>query len=208
MLDEFHARWPFLWHSEHLGFQTIPGGDGAALDVGVPLPLPPTTEAARVVAGRSSLLQQRYGVPFALENPAHYLTGLPVDPEIGDECGLMRTILDLSGCFQLLDVHNVYCNSINHHFDPYNAIDRMPLDRVLELHVAGGSWQDGFWMDAHDGRVPEPVWELLEYTLPRTPNAGGVVFEMLEQHAVRLGPDAIFDEIARARSIWRRARTD
>jgi uncharacterized protein (UPF0276 family) len=206
MLDEFRARWPFLWHSEHLGFQTIPGGDGAALDVGVPLPLPPTHEAARVVAGRSAALQGRYGVPFALENPAHYLTSLPADPEIGDECGLLRAILDASACFQLLDLHNVYCNAVNHGFDAFAAVDRMPLERVLEIHVAGGSWQDGFWMDAHDGRVPEPVWELLEYTLPRTPNAGGVVFEMLEQHAVRLGPDAIAEELTRARRVWSRRR--
>jgi uncharacterized protein (UPF0276 family) len=206
MLDEFQARWPFLWHSEHLGFQTIPGGDGAALDVGVPLPLPPTNEAAQVVAGRSAALKGRYGVPFALENPAHYLTGLPADPEIVDECGLMRAILDASACFQLLDLHNVYCNAVNHGFDAFAAVDRMPLESVLEVHVAGGSWQDGFWMDAHDGRVPEPVWDLLEYTLPRTPNAGGIVFEMLEQHAVRLGPDAIAEEVMRARRAWTRHR--
>lgn len=208
LLDDFQARWPFVWHSEHLGFQTIPGGDGVALEVGVPLPLPPTAEAARLVAARSAEMQQRYGVPFALENPAHYLTGLPSDPEIGDECGLMRAIVDEGGCFQLLDLHNVYCNSINHHFDPYEAIDRMPLDRVLEIHVAGGSWQDGFWMDAHLGRVPEPVWELLEYTLPRTTNTAGVVFEMLEKHAMRLGPDVIAEQLMRARRIWRRVRSN
>ncbi len=172
------------------------------------MPLPPTAEAARLVAARSAEMQQRYGVPFALENPAHYLTVLPADPEVGDDCGLMRAIVDEGGCFQLLDLHNVYCNSINHHFDPYEAIDRMPLDRVLEIHVAGGSWQDGFWMDAHNGRVPEPVWELLEYTLPRTTNTAGVVFEVLEKHAVRLGPDVIAEQLMRARRIWRRVRSN
>lgn len=206
MLDAFQAWWPFVWHSEHLGFQTILDEDGTTLEVGVPLPLPATAAAVRVVAARSAALLQRYGVPFLLENPAHYLPGLPADPEIGDESGLLRAITERSGCFQLLDLHNVYCNAVNHHFNPFVAIDAMPLHRVVEIHIAGGSWRDGFWMDAHDGRVPEPVWELLEYTLPRSPNVAGVVFEILEEPAVRLGLEAIKDELMRARAIWRRCR--
>jgi len=206
MLDRFQGCWPFLWHSEHLGFQTIRGEEGGTKAVGVPLPLPPTEEAVCLVAARSAAIRRRYGVPFLLENPAHYLAGLPADPEIDDEIGLMRAIADRSGCFQLLDLHNVYCNALNHGFDPFGAIDRMPLSQVVEIHVAGGSWQDGFRMDAHDGRVPEAVWELLEYTLPRSPNAGGVVFEMLEEHAVRFGAAAIEAELQRARAIWRRWR--
>src|SRR5262249_34326672 len=173
MLDSFQTRWPFVWHSEHLGFQTIPGEDAATLNVGVPLPLPATQEAVCLVAERAQAIGRRYGVPFLLENPAHYLTALPVDPEIGDEGGLMRAITDRGGCFQLLDLHNVYCNAVNHGLDAFGIVDRMPLHQVVEIHVAGGSWRDGFWMDAHDGTVPEPVWALLEYTLPRSPNIAG-----------------------------------
>jgi uncharacterized protein (UPF0276 family) len=206
MLDAFQTGWPFVWHSEHLGFQTIPGEQGAPVDVGVPLPLPPTKEAVRVVAERSAAIRRRYGVPFLLENPAHYLTGLPADPEIGDDIGLLSAILERSECFQLLDLHNVHCNAVNHRGDPFAAIDRMPLSRAVEIHVAGGSWHDGFWMDAHDGRVPERVWELLEYTLPRAPNVAGVVFELLEEHAVRLGAVAIEQELMRAREIWQRCQ--
>ena len=202
MLDTFQAKWPFLWHSEHLGFQTIAAEDGATLEVGVPLPLPPTKEAAEIVSQRSLAIQDRYGVPFLLENPAYYLPDPPSDPEIGDDIGLMRAITQSSGCFQLLDLHNVYCNAINHGCDPLAAIDRMPLNAVAEIHVAGGSWHDGFWMDAHNGRVPEPVWELLEYALPRCPSAGGVVFEMLDAHAERLGVDVIEQELSRVRKIW------
>jgi uncharacterized protein len=204
LLDRFQAEWPFLWHSEHLGFQTIPGGNAHSLNTGVPLPLPPTAEAVELVADRSAAIARRYGVPFLLENAAHYLTGLPADPEVGDDVGLMNAILDRAGCGQLLDLHNVWCNAVNHRHDPFRIIERTRLDRVGEIHVAGGSWQDGFWMDAHDGRVPEPVWDLLEYTLPRTPNVGGVVFEVLDEHLPRLGVDAILEELARARAIWQR----
>jgi uncharacterized protein len=202
MLDRFQSAWPFVWHSEHLGFQTIPGENDATLEVGVPLPLPPVNEAAEMVAERSAAIGRRYGVPFLLENPAYYLTSLPTDPEIGDDIGLMSAITQRSGCFQLLDLHNVYCNAVNRGSDPFAAIDRMPLSRVLEIHVAGGSWRDGFWMDAHDGRVPERVWEMLAYTLPRAPNVAGVVFEMFDEHALRLGPMVIEGELKRAREIW------
>lgn len=202
MLDAFQACWPFPWHSEHLGFQTIPGVDGETEEVGVPLPLPPTEEVVNLVAERCAAIRARYGVPFLLENPAHYLPELPADPDIADEGGLMSAITERSGCFQLLDLHNVYCNAVNHHLDPVRIIEGMPLDRVLEIHVAGGSWREGFWMDAHDGRVPEPVWDLLQYTLPRARNVAGVVFELLEDHAVQLGPEAIAEELERAGAIW------
>jgi uncharacterized protein (UPF0276 family) len=118
----------------------------------------------------------------------------------------MNAIVRSSGCYQLLDLHNIHCNAINHGFDPFTAVDRVRLSSVGEIHVAGGSWSDGFWMDAHDGRVPERVWDLLEYVLPRCENVGGLVFEMLEDHAVRLGWDVIQGELQRARQIWRSVR--
>ena len=114
MLDSFQASWPFVWHSEHLGFQTIPGENGTTLEVGVPLPLPATREAVEMVAERSAAIGKRYGVPFLLENPAYYIADLPSDPEIGDDIGMLGAIMERSGCFQLLDLHNVHCNAVNH----------------------------------------------------------------------------------------------
>lgn len=206
MLDAFQSSWPFQWHSEHLGFQTFPGTDGTTLEVGVPLPLPATAEAVNLVAERARCMLDRYAVPFLLENPAYYITGMPCDPGVGDDPGLMRAITEGSGCFALLDLHNVYCNAVNHKVSPYEIIDHMPLEHVLEIHVAGGSWADGFYMDAHDGIVPTEVWELLEYTMSRTPNVAGIVFEMLEDHVNRVGRRVIEQQIDRARSFWTRRR--
>ena len=202
MLDSFQNEWPFVWHSEHRGFPTITGDNDSTVEIGVPLPMPATVEAVELVATRSTTIQQRYSVPFLLENPAHYFSALPTDPEIGDEYGFLSAFTHKSGCYLLLDLHNLYCNAVNHHFDAREVIDTLPLERVIEIHVAGGSWRDGFWMDAHDGRVPEPVWELLDYVLPRTPNVAGVVFELLEDYAVRLGAPAIREELKRAWQIW------
>jgi uncharacterized protein (UPF0276 family) len=54
----------------------------------------------------------------------------------------------------------------------------------------------------HDGRVPSPVWELLEYTLPRCPKIAGIVFELLNYYASKMTADTIADELTRAREIW------
>jgi uncharacterized protein len=204
MMDRLRTEWPFRWYSEHLQFQTTLDPNGESTETGIPFPLPATIEAAELVAGRAASIQRRYGVPFLLENPAHYLPDLPADPEIGDEFGLMERILAGSGCGQLLDLHNLYCNANNFHLDPVVALGKINLHRVGEIHVAGGSWRDGFYMDAHDGRVPEAVWDLLEQTLSRAPKITAVVFEILDQYLDRLGPDGIAGELERARTIWRR----
>jgi uncharacterized protein (UPF0276 family) len=204
MLGRFQWLWPFLWHSEHLSYQTISEDGGRSIDIGTPLPLPGTAEAVELVGARAAAIGRRYGVPFLLENPAHYLAELPYEAEIGDEIGLMAAIIERGNCGQLLDLHNLYCNALNLGFDALYAVDRIRLDRVIEIHVAGGRFEDGFWMDAHDNLVPEPVWELLEYTLPRCPNVAGVVFELLDFYALKVGADAIAEELRRMQESWRR----
>ncbi len=204
ILDQLQQLWPFQWHSEHLSFQTYEDTDGSVAQTGTPLPLPLTEEAACLVADRGAQLLHRYGVPFLLENPAHYLTDLPREPGVPDECALMNRITLLSGCGQLLDLHNLYCNAINHGFDAFEVVEHFALERVVEIHVAGGHWESGYWTDAHDRGVPETVWELLDYTLPRCKHVAGVVFELLEPHAVRIGVDEIARNLQRARDIWLR----
>ncbi len=212
MLDRFWKMWPFQWHSEHLGFQTVPPACPAGastrdfVSVGVPLPLPSTREAVDLVAPRAAGLCDRYGVPFLLENPAHYLFDLPFDDEIQGEIGLMNAIVERGRCWQLLDLHNLYCNAVNFGIDVASLLQGVRLERVLEIHVAGGSWRDGFYMDGHNAGVPEPVWRLLEDVLPRAPNVAGVVFEVLDEAAPRLGPKLIGRELERAREIWHRYR--
>jgi uncharacterized protein len=207
MMDRLQTEWPFHWFSEHLQFQSTLDVQGEVTNTGIPFPLPPTREAVVLVADRAASIQRRFGVPFLLENPAHYLADLPSDPDIGDEFGLMEQIVTRSGCSQLLDLHNLHCNAINLGFDARAALDRIRLNRVGEIHIAGGSWRDGFYMDAHDGRVPEPVWDLLEQTLSRAPWIPAVVFEVLDEYLERLGPDRIARELERARIVWRRHAT-
>jgi uncharacterized protein (UPF0276 family) len=202
MLKRFRSCLPFLWHSEHLSFQTVQGPDGLVADTGIPLPLPATQEVLDMVVGRCRALQAQFEGPFLLENPVHYLSDLPHDPTVGDDIDLMNQVCQQSDSYMLLDLHNVYCNAVNHGFDAWAAVQRFDLNRVMEIHVSGGRLESGYWTDAHEGRVPDPVWALLESTLPLCPNVRGVTYEIFPDYVDHLGVPAIIDELRTARSIW------
>jgi uncharacterized protein (UPF0276 family) len=107
-----------------------------------------------------------------------------------------------SGCWMLLDLHNLYTNARNHHFDPIEHLERLDFDRVLEIHVAGGVEYEGFYLDAHSGPIAPPVLDLLEWTLPRVPNLGGVVFEIFGSWFADLGSARLRGELDRLRELW------
>jgi uncharacterized protein (UPF0276 family) len=201
ILDEFHTRKSFAWHSEHLGYMLAQHKSGKRFHSGVPLPLPFTQEAVDVVAPRAETLSRRYGVPFLLENAVWYLPDLPRAPG-WDEITFLNRLVEQSSCGLLLDLFNLYCNSVNLGFDLRSALARLRLDRVVEIHLAGGRSEGGFLLDSHSERVPEPVWEALDWIVPRAPNVGGVTFEVLEQAFAPLGIQAMREELQTARQIW------
>jgi len=201
LLDRFAQAWEFIWHSEHLSFQTALGPDDDIVEIGVPLPMPPTRESVALVAPRARALAERYGLPFLLENAVHYLPDLPADDGM-DELALLDAITERSGSGVLLDLFNLHCNAVEHRFDPFAALARLRLDRVVEVHLAGGAEREGFLMDSHSERVPEPVWTLLDHVVARAPNLRGIVYELLDENALAVGEPAITEDLARARSVW------
>jgi len=205
ILDEFRAKKPFRWHSEHLGYMLAEHANGERFHSGVPLPLPFTQEAVDVVAPRADLLAQRYGVPFLLENAVWYMPDLPADPG-WDEITFLNRVVEQSSCGLLLDLFNLYCNSVNLGFDLRTALSRLHLERVVEVHVAGGRTEGDFLLDSHSERVPGPVWDALEWVVQHAPNLAGVVYEVLEQAYDPLGTRAMRQDLCIAREIWSRGR--
>jgi uncharacterized protein (UPF0276 family) len=201
MLDHFRGLRTFNWHSEHLGYLLTASAEGEPLNAGVPLPLPFTQEAVDLVAPRANQLIERYGSPFLLENAVYYVPNLPAD-QGWDEIVFLNRLVENSSCGLLLDLFNLYCNSVNHRFDLLEALSRLRLDRVVEVHLAGGKYVDGFLLDGHCNTVPEPVWTALEWLLPRAPNLAGVVFEVLGPAVPLVGLDAICGQLERLRSTW------
>jgi uncharacterized protein (UPF0276 family) len=126
------------------------------------------------LAARAQYVQERIGRPLLLENIAYY-----VDLH-GDlsESELICEVLAGSDCGLLLDLHNVAVNAYNHGFDPRAFIAALPLERVVQIHLAGNSEAaelDGVRIDGHDGPVGDDVLELLAFVLERVRPQGIVI---------------------------------
>jgi uncharacterized protein (UPF0276 family) len=203
LLDGFLAEREPLWHSEHLNFLSVQTETGSVLELGLPLPLPFTAECAELVAGRADAVIARYRRPFLLENSANYLPDLPADPG-WDEATFLTALTERSGCGLLLDLFNLWTNCVNHGLDATDLLGRIPLDRVIEVHVAGGTEMAGLLLDSHSAAVPEPVWSMLRTVRAGAPNLAGVTVEVLDIYADSLGAAGIAEQLRIARWIWDR----
>jgi uncharacterized protein (UPF0276 family) len=194
----WQQRYGFPWHSDHLSFNRLEHASGHAIDVGLTIPVPYDENVLDMLAQRVEHIQSQIPVPFLLENNVYYFS-IP-EQEMG-EAEFLNRLTARTGCGLLLDLHNVYCNSRNHGFDPRELLDALDLTRVVEIHLGGGLEMDGVYMDAHSGATPEDVWLLLEEILPRTPNLCGVVFEMFGAYYPMVGPGLLHQELRRARQV-------
>ena len=204
VLDRLYSQRRFEWHSEHLNFLTTNYPDGRPLHTGVPLPVPFTDEALDLIVPRATQLIDRFGTPFLLENLTCYLPQMPSDRN-RDEIDFLNALTEASSCGLLLDLYNLYCNAVNFCFDPVEALSRLRLDRVIEIHLAGGTSNHGFMMDVHSRLVPETVWNLLDYVVPRAPNLSGIVFEVLEEAVPQIGVSRIRSQLERIHQAWSRS---
>jgi hypothetical protein len=179
------------WHSDHLCFSTA--GPRVLHDL---LPLKLCRENVGRVADRIRSVQDRLGVPMAVENISWYAH--PGRREM-PEPEFIRAVLEAADCGLLLDVNNVWVNAQNHGFDPYAFIGELPLERVVQIHVAGHTQRaDGLIIDTHGAAVIDPVSELLGWTVERT----GAVPVLLERDNFVPPLDELLDEVARLCRVY------
>ena len=201
-IQRWWQRFHFPWHSDHLAFH-LAQHEGRTMNVGITLPLPRDRSTLDMLVPRIHEVQQRVPAPFLLENNVYYFD-IP-EAEM-DEARFLNTLCRESGCGLVLDLHNLYTNARNHGFDAWALLAEIELEHVGEIHVAGGMELDGFYLDAHSDVVPEPVWALLEWTLPRCPNVGGVVFELFGSWFDNVGEAGVRAQMRRLKALWQQAR--
>ena len=148
LIDEIGAP----LYSEHL---TYCAAQGHLYDL---LPIPFTEEAVHYVAGRVRQVQDILEQPLVLENASYY-----AQPHADmNEAEFVQAVLSESDSGLLLDVNNIYVNSINHCYDPLEFLDALPLERVRYIHVAGHYDEaPDLKVDTHGADVIDPVWALL-----------------------------------------------
>jgi uncharacterized protein (UPF0276 family) len=154
----FLERFNVPLYSEHLSYC---GDEGHLYDL---LPLPFTEEAVRHVAARIRQAQDVLGRRLAVENVSYYAA----PRHDMSELEFTRAVLLEADCDLLLDVNNVYVNSINHGFDPLAFLRGLEPGCVVAMHVAGHyDESDTFKIDSHGAPVKPVVWALLEQAYAR-----------------------------------------
>jgi hypothetical protein len=115
-----------------------------------------------------------------------------------------RVIADKADCGILLDLHNLWCNQLNGRQSVLDVLSEIPLDRVWEIHLAGGKSFNEFWLDAHSGLVPSQVMELAEEIIPRLPNLKALIFEIMPDYilAEKLKIDALVNQLIEMKKLW------
>jgi uncharacterized protein (UPF0276 family) len=139
--------------SEHVAFVRAGGVEAGHL-----LPVPRTRAALAALTDNIARTCAELPVPLALE-PIAALFDWP-DAEY-DEAGFLTELLERTDAMLLLDVANVYANARNRGEDPLALLDRLPLERIAYVHVAGGAEHEGLYHDTHTDAVPAEVLALV-----------------------------------------------
>ena len=175
-------------YSEHLSYCS---GQGHMYDL---MPIPFTSEAVYHIVERIKQVQDIIERPLVLENVSYYMAPNQTLLEIE----FLNAVLAESGAFMLLDVNNVYVNSVNHGYDAYDFIDKLPSNKIVYGHIAGHFDEaPDLKVDTHGADVIEPVWALLDHAY-RTHG----VFPTLLERDFNLPPlGHLLDEVRRIKAI-------
>lgn len=162
------------------------------------------------VADRARRVQDAAGVPLLHENGFYYM---PFPGSHLTEAEFLARLVERAGTYLLLDLHNIYSNAQNFPgYDAWEFLATVPLDRVIEIHVAGGQRFDGWYHDFHNSSVPSAVWEMLGYVLAKSSSVRGVTLEVQGRiHNVKATPfddswhEMVLSDLRTARRIWDQA---
>ena len=152
-IKSFMQEYNIAYYSEHLSYCS---DDGHLYDL---LPIPFTEEAVHYTADRIKRVQDILGQRIAMENASYYVD---VSHEMS-EIEFIKAVIEEADCDMLLDVNNVYVNSVNHRFDAESFLKALPGERIAYGHIAGHyNEAEDLIVDTHGADVIDPVWNLLD----------------------------------------------
>jgi len=152
-IKRFMADHQIKLYSEHLSYCSL---GGHLYDL---MPIPFTSEAVSHVAARIKRVQDILEQKIAIENVSYYAAPGQEMTEID----FFNAVVAEADCQVLLDVNNIYVNSINHGYNAETFLKAMPAQRIAYAHIAGHYKEaDDFLVDTHGADIIDPVWQLLE----------------------------------------------
>jgi uncharacterized protein (UPF0276 family) len=147
------------WVSDHLCWTGVLGRNSHDL-----LPVPTNEEMLAHIAERVRVVSDYLERPFVIENPSSYVA---FAVSTMTEWDFLAQLSERADCGLLLDVNNIYVSSFNHSFDPNEYVDAIPVDRVVQIHLAGHTNYGTHIIDTHTGHVIDEVWALYERAMAR-----------------------------------------
>jgi hypothetical protein len=177
------------WVSDHLCWTGVHGVNLHDL-----LPIPYTEEALKHVVQRIDFVQNFLGRRIAIENVSTYVEFSHSEM---DEWEFVAEMAKRADCWLLLDVNNVFVSGFNHRYDTHEFIASVPIERVVQFHLAGHSDNTTHLIDTHDAPIREEVWSLYEETVRRF----GPISTMIERDDNIPPLEELLAELRHARAI-------
>jgi hypothetical protein len=173
------------WISDHLCWTGVLGRNSHDL-----LPVPTNEEMLAHIAERIRIVSDVLERPFVIENPSSYVE---FKVSTMSEWSFLSQLAERADCGLLLDVNNIFVSSFNHRYDPNDYIDAIPVDRVVQIHLAGHTNYGTHIIDTHTGHVIDEVWALYERAIARFGNVSTMVewdqdipeFEVVHAEAIK-----------------------
>lgn len=197
-LLEMQAALAAPWMSEHLAFNRARQA-GGEYTTSFMLPLRQSEAGVDAAVRSIRAMAQKLPVPFAFETGVNYLQPRPDEIPDGE---FTARIAEEADCGILLDLHNIWCNERNGRQTVEDFLRTLPLERVWEVHVAGGFERRGYYLDSHSGAIPAPLVELAARVLPRLPNLRALIFELFPSYLPQVGLETVRSELELLHRLW------
>ena len=182
------------WVTEHLSFNAT-----TQFNTGFFLPPCQTEEGLKIAIRNIKYLQEKVGRPIAIETGVNYLR--PNNKEINDGI-FVSELCKATGCGILLDIHNLFANQLNGRQSIHEFLKQVPLDHVVEVHIAGGTELNNLWMDSHSGPIDNRLLAITKEVLPSLTNLKEITYEIFDSYIPVVGDTVIISEMEKVRDLW------
>lgn len=187
-----HRDLGFEWYSEHMSMFMVPDHAIPDAQAGMGLPIPFDHETLDIIAAKVRHMTDALGIRMLMENGTIF-SEVP-DPDMTEPEFFNRLHAE-AGSGMLLDLHNLYANTLNLGVSAEEYLAALNPEIVVEVHIAGGDWLKGHYTDSHSHRTPPEVWGWLEHWAPRFPNLAAITFEYHESYHKRIGLGGVAQEL-------------
>lgn len=180
--------------SEHLSFNAAHN-----FNTGFFLPPRQTISGVNAAVNSINILRDAIQVPLAVETGVNYLRRRSDEIPDGE---FVARVVEKADCGILLDLHNLFANELNGRQSMVDFIKTIPLDRVWEVHLAGGFERDGYYLDAHSGEIDDILYKKAADIITMLPNLKTIIFEIFPSFLPVTGNELVKNEVQKLHKLW------